>query len=281
MFQGLIALDPLEVVLAMAVSYMLTVFASELYLHRSRSHRALTFHPLICHACRLWIWLTTYGVTAKTWVAVHRKHHAKCDTVDDPHSPVIHGLWTILSRGTLLYRRAARDQQLVNTYGVGIHDDWMDRHLYTRHRFRGALVMLALELLLFGVPDGLWIWLFQVSVLPFWASGFINGVFHVVGYRNYQTREHSRNFFPIGVIFGGAELHNNHHAYPASAKLSMKWWEFDAGFLVLRTLALLRLATIHHVDRPGAAGSAPRAARNARPVTKVVEPTEEAPAQAG
>lgn len=252
MFDGIIALDSTGVALAMAGSYMLTVFASELYLHRSRSHRAVTFHPLICQACRLWIWLTTYGVTARTWVAVHRKHHAKCDTPDDPHSPVIHGLWTILTRGTLLYRRAARDAQLVKTWGVGIEEDWMDRHLYTPYRFRGALVFLAIELLVFGFPDGLIIWLFQLSILPFWASGFINGVFHVVGYRNFATREASRNFFPVGIVFGGAELHNNHHAYPASAKLSMKWWEFDSGYVVLRMLALLRLAKINHVDRPRA-----------------------------
>lgn len=249
MFEGIIQLSPTGVALTMAGSYIMTVFASELYLHRSRSHRAVTFHPVLCQLFRMWIWLTTYGVTAKTWVAVHRKHHAKCDTEEDPHSPRIHGLWTILGKGTLLYRKAARDADLVKAYGVGIKEDWMDEHLYTRHRFRGALVFLAIELLVFGPAHGFIIWLFQLSILPFWASGFINGIFHVVGYRNFETKEDSRNFFPIGIVFGGAELHNNHHANPASAKLSMKWWEFDSGYLVLRVLAFLRLAKINHVDR--------------------------------
>jgi stearoyl-CoA desaturase (delta-9 desaturase) len=231
----------------MAVSYVITVFAAELYLHRSRSHRAITFHPLMCQFFRMWIFLTNFGVTAKAWVAVHRKHHAKSDTVEDPHSPVIHGVWTVLTKGTLLYRRAARDAELIKAYGVGIPEDWMDRNLYTKHRFRGALLFLAIELLLFGAPKGIFIWLFQVSVLPVWAAGFINGIFHCVGYRNTQTRDHSRNFFPIGIIFCGAELHNNHHANPASAKLSTRWWEFDAGWLAIRVMSLFGLLKINRV----------------------------------
>ena len=247
MIAGLFDLTPKAMAAVMATSYVMTVMASELYLHRSRAHRAITFHPLLCQAFRMWIFLTTYGVTAKTWVAVHRKHHAKCDTVDDPHSPVIHGLWTILSRGTLLYRKAVRDVELVKTYGVGMTEDWMDEHLYTKHRFRGAFVFLALELALFGFPDGLLIWMFQLSLLPLWASGFINGLFHHVGYRNTDTKDASRNFFPIGFIFGGAELHNNHHANPASAKMSARWWEFDVGYAVVRTLALVGAAKINRV----------------------------------
>jgi stearoyl-CoA desaturase (delta-9 desaturase) len=231
----------------MAVSYVITVFAAELYLHRSRSHRAITFHPLMCQFFRMWIFLTNFGVTAKAWVAVHRKHHAKSDTVEDPHSPVIHGVWTVLTKGTLLYRKAARDAELIKAYGVGIPEDWMDRNLYTKHRFRGALLFLAIELLLFGAPKGIFIWLFQVSVLPVWAAGFINGIFHCVGYRNTQTRDHSRNFFPIGIIFCGAELHNNHHANPASAKLSTRWWEFDAGWLAIRVMSLFGLLKINRV----------------------------------
>lgn len=231
----------------MAASYAMTVCASELYLHRSRSHRAVTFHPAICQLFRMWIWLTTYGVTVKTWVAVHRKHHAKCDTAEDPHSPVIHGIWTILTRGTLLYRKAVRDQELVKAYGVGIAEDWMDRKLYTRYRFYGAFVFLALEIGLFGLSHGIMVWLFQVSLLPLWASGFINGLFHCIGYRNNNTKDASRNFFPIGFIFGGAELHNNHHANPASAKMSQRWWEFDAGWLVLRTLSFVGLTRINRV----------------------------------
>lgn len=250
MFSGVIQLTPKVVMLVMAISYVITTFAAELYLHRSRSHRAITFHPLMCQAFRMWIWLTNFGVTAKTWVAVHRKHHAKSDTIDDPHSPVIHGLWKVLSRGTLLYRKAARDAELVKTYGVGITEDWMDTHFYTKHRFRGALLFLVIEVVLFGMPNGMFIWLFQVSVMPLWGAGFINGVFHRVGYRNTDTKDDSRNFLPIGIIFCGAELHNNHHANPASAKLSVYWWEFDAGWMAIRTMAVLQLVKINRVAAP-------------------------------
>lgn len=247
MFSGFINLSPKAVVLLMAASYVLTVFASELYLHRSRAHRAITFHPVLCQFFRMWIFLTTFGVTARTWVAVHRKHHAKCDTVEDPHSPVIHGIWTILTKGTLLYRKAVKDVELVKFYSTGMTEDWMDAHLYTKHRFRGALVFLVVEIALFGFANGLILWIFQLSLLPLWASGFINGLFHYIGYRNTETKDASRNFFPIGILFGGAELHNNHHANPASAKTSMRWWEFDAGWLVIRTMSFLRLLTINRV----------------------------------
>jgi stearoyl-CoA desaturase (delta-9 desaturase) len=248
MFSGFIHLTPKAVLLAMALSYTLTTVASELYLHRSRSHRAITFHPVMCHFFRIWIWLTTFGVTVKMWVAVHRKHHSKTDTVEDPHSPIIHGLWTVLTKGVLLYRKAARDAEVIKTYGVGIREDWMDNRLYTKHRFKGPWCFLLVQMALFGVEHGLYIWLFQISVSPIWAAGFINGFFHVVGYRNFETREHSRNFFPIGIIFCGSELHNNHHAHPASAKLSMRWWEFDSGWLLIRVLAFFRLLTINRVE---------------------------------
>ncbi|MGZ8341800.1 MAG: fatty acid desaturase [Telluria sp.] len=247
MFSGFIQLTPTAVIIFMATSYVLTTLAQELYLHRSRSHRAITFHPVICHMFRTWIWLTHFGVTHKTWVAVHRKHHSKSDTHEDPHSPVIHGLWAVLTKGVLMYRTAARDAELVATYGVGIKEDWMDTHLYTKHRWRGPLFFLAAELLLFGIPNGAMIWLFQISISPIWAAGFINGVFHTIGYRNTETKDQSRNFFPIGIIFCGAELHNNHHANPASAKLSMRWWEFDAGWLVIRTMSFFRLLKINRV----------------------------------
>lgn len=247
MFSGFIKLTPTAIVLIMATSYVLTTFSAELYLHRSRCHRAVTFHPLMCQFFRMWIFLTNFGVTVKMWVAVHRKHHAKSDTAEDPHSPVIHGIWKVLTRGTILYRKAARDAELVKAYGVGINEDWMDTHLYTMHRFRGALLFLAAEMLLFGIQDGLMIWLFQVTLLPVWAAGFINGMFHHVGYRNTETKDDSRNFFPIAIIFCGAELHNNHHANPASAKASVHWWEFDSGWLAIRTMAFLRLLKINRV----------------------------------
>jgi stearoyl-CoA desaturase (delta-9 desaturase) len=248
MFSGFVHLSPKAVMLAMAVSFVITIVGSELYLHRSRSHRAITFHPVLCQLFRMWFFLTTFGMTAKAWVAVHRKHHAKTDTAEDPHSPVIHGLMGVLTKGVLLYRRAATNPDVIKTYGVGVKEDWMDTHLYTKHRFKGAWFFLLAEMALFGAEHGLYIWLFQLSVSPVWAAGFINSFFHVVGYRNFETREHSRNFFPIGIIFCGAELHNNHHAYPASAKTSMRWWEFDAGWLIIRVLAMFRLVTINRVE---------------------------------
>jgi stearoyl-CoA desaturase (delta-9 desaturase) len=242
----LIELTPKAVFIGMGVSWVLAVMASELYLHRSRSHRAITFHPVMCHFFRSWIWLTMFGVTAKMWVAVHRKHHAKSDTAEDPHSPVIHGLWTVLLKGVMLYRRAARNPELIRTYGVGIKEDWMDDHLYTKHRFRGPWVSLVLQVALFGIP-GLCLWLFQLSISPIWGAGFINGVFHWVGYRNFETRDQSRNFFPIGILLGGSELHNNHHASPASAKLSMRWWEFDSGWMAIRIMSFFGLLKINRV----------------------------------
>ena len=247
MFSGFIQLGLPGVVLVCVTSYIFTIFAAELYLHRARSHRAVTFHPALCQFFRMWIWLTNFGVTVKMWVAVHRKHHAKSDTVDDPHSPVIHGVWKVLTRGTLLYRKAARDAELVKAYGVGISEDWMDTNVYTRHRFRGALLFLIAEVLLFGPADGFMIWLFQVTLMPIWAAGFINGIFHCVGYRNTQTKDASRNFVPIGILFCGAELHNNHHANPGSAKVSIRWWEFDGGWLALRTMSAFGLVTINRV----------------------------------
>lgn len=247
MFSGIIQLSSTAMTVVLAASYLLTIFAAELYLHRSRSHRAVTFHPALCQLFRMWILLTNFGVTVKMWVAVHRKHHANSDTVDDPHSPVVHGLWKVLTRGTILYRKAARDSAVIKTYGVGIKEDWMDTHVYTKHRFRGALFFLAVEILLFGIPNGLLIWLFQVTLMPIWAAGFINGVFHCIGYRNTETKDDSRNFVPFGIVFCGAELHNNHHANPGSAKVSMRWWEIDAGWLALRTMSLFGLVKINRV----------------------------------
>lgn len=247
LFSGFVQLSPLALIAVVVTSYIFTIFSAELYLHRSRTHRAVTFHPVLCQFFRAWIFLTNFGVTVKQWVAVHRKHHAKSDTVDDPHSPVIHGVWKVLTKGTLLYRVAARDNALVKTYGVGIEDDWMDRNVYTPHRYRGALAFLIAEVLLFGPVDGSLLWLFQVTLMPLWAAGFINGIFHCVGYRNTDTKDESRNFVPWGILFCGAELHNNHHANPGSAKTSMRWWEFDAGWLAIRILTFFRLVTINRI----------------------------------
>ena len=247
MFSGLIDLAPQGLAVVILTSYIFTIFAAELYLHRSRCHRAVSFHPALCQFFRAWIFLTNFGVTVKQWVAVHRKHHAKSDTEDDPHSPVVHGIWKVLTRGTLLYRKAARDNALLNTYGVGVQEDWMDVNVYTPHRYRGALVFLAIEILLFGVSHGVLIWAFQVTLMPLWAAGFINGVFHCIGYRNTETKDSSRNFVPWGIVFCGAELHNNHHANPGSAKASLRWWEFDAGWMAIRIMAIFGMVKVNRV----------------------------------
>lgn len=247
MFSGFVHLSPQAFVIVLVTSYVFTIFAAELYLHRSRSHRAISFHPVLCNFFRAWLFLTNFGVTVKQWVAVHRKHHAKADTHDDPHSPVVHGVWKVLTRGTLLYRKAARDNTLIHTYGVGIHEDWMDVNLYAPHRYRGAFVFLLVEIFAFGVQDGTLIWLFQVTLMPLWAAGFINGIFHCIGYRNTSTKDASRNFVPWGILFCGAELHNNHHANPGSAKASLHWWEFDGGWLVIRVMEFLRLVKINRI----------------------------------
>jgi stearoyl-CoA desaturase (delta-9 desaturase) len=246
-FSGLIHLAPNTKFLIMTLSYVCSLVASELYLHRSRTHRAVIFHPALCRFFRMWLWLTNFGITTKTWIAVHRKHHSTSDTADDPHSPVVHGIWTVLMKGTILYRKAAQDVELVKAYGVGVEEDWMDRNVYTKHRFRGAPLFLIVETLLFGFPTAIVIWLLQVTVLPLWCAGFIAGIAHHIGYRNNQTKDASRNFCPIGVVFFGAELHNNHHARPGSAKLSMRWWEFDSGWLVIRILSFCRLLKINRV----------------------------------
>jgi stearoyl-CoA desaturase (delta-9 desaturase) len=246
-FSGFIHLSPTATFVVIICCIQLTVFIGSLYLHRGQTHGAVTFHPVLHYFFRTWLWLTNFGVVTKQWVAVHRKHHAKCDTVDDPHSPQIHGIWKLLTQGTLLYRAAARDKELVKLYGLGVKEDWMDHNIYNKRKFYGAPLFLLFEMMLFGASTGALIWIFQVTVLPLWASAFINGIAHYVGYRNNDTRDASRNFFPVGFIFAGEELHNNHHARPGSAKLSMKWWEFDIGWLVIRVLAFFRLLTINRV----------------------------------
>jgi len=243
---GFFDMSTRTVLILMVASWCMTVASSELYFHRSRTHRSVTFHPILTHIFRFYVMMTAYGVTAKSWVAVHRKHHSKSDTVDDPHSPVIHGFWSILLKGTLYYRKSARDAELLRTYGVGIEEDWMDRNVYTKYRFRGLFVWLVAAVVLFGMK-GLYLWLWQISVAPIWAAGFINSVYHHIGYRNFETKDNSRNFLPIGIFLGGSEMHNNHHANPASAKMSVKWWEFDSGYAVMRLLSLVGLAKINRV----------------------------------
>ncbi|WP_028449782.1 DesA family fatty acid desaturase [Chitinibacter tainanensis] len=223
----------------------ITIAAVTIFLHRHQAHRALDLHPLISHFFRFWLWLTTAQIT-KEWAAIHRKHHAKCETAEDPHSPQVLGLKKVFWEGWELYRAEAKNQETLQKYGHGTPDDWIERHLYTPHSVWGPTTMAVLDLLLFGV-NGIWIWAVQMMWIPIMAAGVINGIGHFWGYRNFECEDASTNLLPWGILIGGEELHNNHHTFGTSAKLSYKWFEFDIGWLYIRTLAFCRLATVRKV----------------------------------
>ena len=220
----------------------LTIVSVTLYLHRSQSHRGVEFHPVLSHAMRFWLWITT-GMTTKQWVAIHRKHHQNTDVEGDPHSPHVFGIWNLVFGGVKYYNRAGSDAAMVMKYGMGTPKDWIERKLYTPHHRLGILVMLVIDLLLFG-PWGFLVWGVQMLWIPFWAAGFINGVGHWWGYRNTDTKDKSTNLMPWGIWIGGEELHNNHHADISNPKFSQKWWEFDIGWFYIRILSMLGLAKV-------------------------------------
>jgi stearoyl-CoA desaturase (delta-9 desaturase) len=223
-----------------------TIASVTIFLHRHQAHRALTLHPAVSHFFRLWLWLTT-GMVTREWVAVHRKHHARCETAEDPHSPQVYGIWRVLFGGVGLYQAEARNNATLETYGRGTPDDWLEKHVYGgRYRFIGLGVTLLIDLVLFGLP-GIAVFAVQMAWIPFWAAGVINGVGHYLGYRNFETDDASRNILPIGILIGGEEFHNNHHAYGSSAKLANKWWELDIGWVYIRILAALGLAEVKKV----------------------------------
>ncbi|HXU50402.1 MAG TPA: fatty acid desaturase [Casimicrobiaceae bacterium] len=232
------------VVVTLAFTHV-TIAAVTIYLHRSQSHRALDLHPAVAHVFRFWLWLTT-GMVTKEWVAIHRKHHAKVETSDDPHSPVAHGIRTVFWKGSELYRAEAKNAETLAKYGHGTPDDWVERNLYSRFSWQGVGVMMIIDLTLFGAV-GLTIWAVQMLWIPVTAAGIINGIGHYWGYRSYACADASTNIVPWGIIIGGEELHNNHHAYATSAKLSSKWFEFDIGWAYIRILAALRLAQVRKV----------------------------------
>ncbi len=219
-----------------------TIASVTIFLHRHQAHRALDLHPAVSHFFRFWLWLTT-GMVTKAWAAIHRKHHAKCETAEDPHSPQVLGLKKVLWEGAELYRAEARNQETLEKYGHGTPDDWIERNLYTRHSGKGILLMLLLNVVLFG-PIGITIWAVQMAWIPITAAGIINGVGHYWGYRNFACEDASTNILPWGILIGGEELHNNHHAYGTSARLSNKWYEFDIGWFYIRTLETLGLAKV-------------------------------------
>ncbi|MGA8277497.1 MAG: fatty acid desaturase [Rhodanobacteraceae bacterium] len=227
------------------VMTQLTILTVTLYLHRSQSHRSVDFHPALAHAFRFWSWLTTAMVT-RQWVAIHRKHHAHCETELDPHSPQVFGIGKLLWGGTELYVDARADRNLLAKFGRGTPDDWIERHLYAPHCNWGPTLLAVLEIALFGV-GGMAIWAVQMMWIPFWGAGVVNGIGHWWGYRNFETADCSTNLSPIAIWVGGEELHNNHHAFPGSAKFSVRRFEFDLGWQVIRILAKLRLAKVKRI----------------------------------
>jgi len=242
---GVVGLGWWGMALVLLVFTQLTIFAVTLYLHRSQAHRGVDFHPVIAHFFRFWTWLTTSMIT-KEWVAIHRKHHAKVETDEDPHSPVTKGIGMVFWRGVELYREARAMRADIEQYGRGAPDDWIERHLYTPHANLGPVALLVINSVLFGLP-GVALWAIQMAWIPFWAAGVINGVGHWWGYRNFESADTSTNLTPWAFWVGGEELHNNHHAFPSSARFSMRRWEFDIGWAVIRGLQALRLAKVLRV----------------------------------
>jgi stearoyl-CoA desaturase (Delta-9 desaturase) len=242
---GLTRFSWVGVILTGLVLTHVTIAGVTIYLHRHQAHRALDLHPVVSHFFRFWLWLTT-GMVTREWVAVHRKHHAKCETPEDPHSPRVLGIRKVMWEGSELYRREAANRETLEHYGHLTPGDWLERHLYSRFPWLGITLMLVLDIALFG-SLGLVLYAVQMAWIPFWAAGVINGVGHWWGYRNFETPDASRNITPIAILIGGEELHANHHAFPASARFSIKWWEFDLGWIWIRLLALLGLARVKKV----------------------------------
>jgi stearoyl-CoA desaturase (delta-9 desaturase) len=239
---GLVEATWWQILLFTLVTTHITIASVTIFLHRSQAHRALDLHAVPSHFFRFWLWLTT-GMVTKEWVAIHRKHHAKCETADDPHSPVAHGIKTVLLTGSELYRAEAKVTETLTKYGHNTPDDWIEKHLYSRHTALGVSLLLILDVLMFGAV-GLTVWAVQMLWIPITAAGIINGLGHWWGYRNFEAVDASTNISPIGLIIGGEELHNNHHTYPTSAKLSVKKYEFDIGWGYIRMLEVMGLAKV-------------------------------------
>ena len=232
------------VLYTLAVTHI-TIAGVTIYLHRHQAHRALDLHPIVSHFFRFWMWLTT-GMVTREWSAIHRKHHAKCETLDDPHSPVAHGIKTVLLEGSELYRSEAKVQETLDKYGHGSPNDWLEKHVYTGRSMYGVFIMLAINVLLFGAI-GITVFAIQMLWIPIFAAGVINGIGHWFGYRSFDAPDASRNIVPWGILIGGEELHNNHHAYATSAKLSNKWYEFDIGWMYIRILETFGLASVKRI----------------------------------
>ena len=246
MFEGLLNLPWWGLVLVTLGLTHITIASVTIFLHRHQAHRALELGPVPSHFFRFWLWLTT-GMVTKEWTAVHRKHHAKCETAEDPHSPQVLGINRVLWSGVLLYVKEAGNPDTLIRYGHGTPSDWVERRLYSANPKSGVALLLAINLLVFGVVSGALIWAVQVAWIPFWAAGVINGVGHYFGYRNFASTDASTNIFPLGIFIGGEELHNNHHTFATSAKLSNKWYEVDIGWGYIRLLEILGMARVKKV----------------------------------
>jgi stearoyl-CoA desaturase (delta-9 desaturase) len=233
------------VLVALGLTHV-TIASVTIFLHRHQAHRALDLHPIASHFFRFWLWLTT-GMVTKEWAAIHRKHHAKCETPEDPHSPQVLGINRVLWGGVFLYVNESHKPETMERYGHGTPEDWVERNVYSRHAILGLTLMGVVNLLLFGLVPGVLILLTQIVWIPFWAAGVINGIGHYWGYRSFDIADASKNIVPWGILIGGEELHNNHHAYATSAKLSAKWYEFDIGWMYIRFLEAFGLATVKKV----------------------------------
>ncbi|MYM73302.1 acyl-CoA desaturase [Duganella sp. FT109W] len=239
---GITRLSGWEVFFYTMVVTHITIASVTIYLHRCQAHRALDLHPMVSHFFRFWLWLTTGQVT-KEWASIHRKHHAKCDTEEDPHSPVTRGIKKVFWEGAELYRAESKNLETMEKYGHGTPDDWMERNVYTRHSAAGVVALLVINFALFGVI-GITVWAVQMMWIPVTAAGIINGIGHYWGYRNYDCADAATNIIPFGILIGGEELHNNHHTFATSAKLSSKWYEFDIGWGYIRALEMVGLAKV-------------------------------------
>jgi stearoyl-CoA desaturase (Delta-9 desaturase) len=246
LFSGVFDLPWWGLVVVALVLTHITIVSVTVFLHRCQAHRALDLHPAASHFFRFWLWLTT-GMVTKEWAAIHRKHHARCETVEDPHSPQVLGINRVLWGGVFLYVKESSNRETLERYGQGTPDDWLERNVYSKFSILGITLIGALDVVLFGIVPGVLIVLTQIVWIPFWAAGVINGIGHFWGYRNWSTEDASTNIVPWGVLIGGEELHNNHHAFASSAKLSNKWYEVDVGWIYICLLEALGLAQVKKV----------------------------------
>ena len=246
LFSGVFDLSWWQLVLAALGLTHVTIVGVTVFLHRAQTHRALDLHPAVSHFFRLWLWMTT-GMATREWVAIHRKHHAKCETADDPHSPQVLGINRVLWGGVFLYVKESGKRETIERYGHGTPDDWLERNVYSKYVLLGLTLMGLADVLMFGIVPGVLILVTQIVWIPFWAAGVINGVGHFRGYRSFPVADASVNIAPWGILIGGEELHNNHHAFPSSARLSNKWYEFDIGWMYIRILEMMGLARVKRV----------------------------------